>query len=84
MAEQNKSNLWLIIGAVVVVLAVVYWFMSSWTAPDQAAPVEPPAATAPATAPAAEPAADPTAGAVSVEPAAPAEPAPAEPAAPAN
>ena len=42
MAEQNKSNLWLIIGAVVVVLAVVYWFMSSGTAPDQAAPVEPP------------------------------------------
>ena len=79
MAEQNKSNLWLIIGAIVVVLAVVFWFMSSGTAPDEAAPVDPPAATAPETAPAA----DPTAGAVSVEPAAPAEPAPAEPAAPA-
>ena len=80
MAEQNKSNLGLIIGAIVVVLAVVYWFMSSGTAPDEAAPVDAPAATAPETAPAA----DPTAGAVSVEPAAPAEPAPAEPAAPAN
>ena len=47
MADQNKSNLWLIIGAVLVVLAVVYWFMSSGTAPDQAAPVDMPEATAP-------------------------------------
>ncbi|HRM75818.1 MAG TPA: hypothetical protein PLI13_14100, partial [Paracoccus sp. (in: a-proteobacteria)] len=67
MAEQNKSNLGLIIGAVVVVLAIVYWFVSSGTAPDEAPVAETaPAATAPAPA-------DPTAGAVSVEPAAPAE-----------
>lgn len=51
MADQNKSNLWLIIGAVLVVLAVVYWFMSSGTAPDQAAPVDMPEATAPETGP---------------------------------
>ena len=49
MAEQNKSNLGLIIGAVVVVLAIVYWFVSSGTAPDEApAPDAAPAATAPA------------------------------------
>ena len=79
MAEQNKSNLWLIIGAVVVVLGIVWWFMSSGTAPDATAPAEPPAATVPAPA---EPAS--TDGAVSVEPAAPAATEPAEPAAPAE
>ncbi|MTH76528.1 hypothetical protein [Paracoccus aestuariivivens] len=75
MAEQNKSNLWLIIGAIVVVLAVIYWFMSGGT-PEPTAPAETGAVTTPAPAP--------TDGAVSVEPAAPATtepaPAPAEPA----
>jgi len=72
MAEQNKGNLWLIIGAIVVVLAVIYWYMSSGT-PEPTTPAEAPAATTPAPAPAD--------GAVSVEPAAPAtEPAPATPA----
>jgi len=74
MAEQNKSNLWLIAGVVVVVLVVIYWFVSSGTEP---------AATDPATDPAvsSEPApAD--GGAVSVEP--PADAAPADPAAPAQ
>ncbi|MTH62692.1 hypothetical protein [Paracoccus shanxieyensis] len=79
MAEQNKSNTWLIIGAIVVVLAVIYWFMSSGTTPEATAPAETGAATTMET-PAA-PADDP---AVSVEPAAPATPAPADPAAPAG
>ena len=49
MAEQNKSNLGLIIGAVVVVLAIVYWFVSSGTAPyEKPVASEPAAATAPA------------------------------------
>ncbi len=81
MAEQNKSNLWLIVGVVVVVLVVIYWFVSSGTEP---------AATEPATAPvvSSEPAPMDD-GAVSVEPpvdAAPVDPAahaPAEPEAPA-
>ncbi|KGJ03817.1 hypothetical protein SAMN04487972_11647 [Paracoccus halophilus] len=76
MAEQNKSNLWLIIGAVVVVLAVIYWFMSSGTAPDEPAETGAamPTETMPAD-PAADPAADAMDGAVSVEPAEPAAPA---------
>lgn len=71
MAEPNKSNMWLIIGAVVVVLAIIYWFMSGGT-PEPTAPVDTGAATTPA----------PVDDAVSVEPAAPAttDPAPAEPA----
>lgn len=77
MAEQNKSNLWLIIGAIVVVLAIVYWFMSAGTPPATAP--EPAVTTAPAPAG--------TDGAVSVEPATPATPAtpetPATPATPA-
>ncbi|WP_287886109.1 hypothetical protein [Paracoccus sp. (in: a-proteobacteria)] len=79
MAEQNKSNLWLIVG-VVVVLVVIYWFVSSGTEPTA---TEPPAAPAVSSEPA--PVDD---GAVSVEPpvdaapADPAAPAPAEPAAP--
>lgn len=68
MAEQNKSNLWLIIGAIVVVLAVVYWFMSAGTAPETTAPADTGAAVSTEPAPAA-PATD---GAVSVEPATPA------------
>lgn len=83
MAEQKKSNLWLIIGAIVVVLAVVYWFMSSRTGPETTTPAETGAAVSTEPAPAA-PATD---GAVSVEPATPApdaaaptEPAPVEPA----
>ncbi|MFT4014620.1 MAG: hypothetical protein QM682_14745 [Paracoccus sp. (in: a-proteobacteria)] len=71
MAEQNKSNLGLIIGAIVVVLAVVYWFMSSGSAPEPTAPA--PAVT---TEPAPAAPAGTTDGAVSVEPA-PATPAPA-------
>ena len=49
---------WALIGAVVVVLAIVYWFVSSGTAPDEK-PVasEPAAATAPAAPAATEPAA---------------------------
>ncbi|MDS9467139.1 hypothetical protein RGQ15_06075 [Paracoccus sp. MBLB3053] len=79
MAEQNKGNLWLIIGAVVVVLAVIYWYMSSGT-PEPTVPAETGAVTTPAPEPA------PTDGAVSVEPAAPAttEPAPADATPPAN
>ncbi|SMO37986.1 hypothetical protein [Paracoccus laeviglucosivorans] len=82
MAEQNKSNMWLIIGAIVVVLAVIYWFMSSGTAPEATAPADTGAATSTTTpAPASDPA-------VSVEPAQPATPEPAAPAggttAPAN
>ncbi|MGA0613523.1 hypothetical protein ACO2Q4_02100 [Paracoccus sp. KR1-242] len=76
MAEQNKSNLWLIIGAIVVVLAVIYWYMSGGT-PEPTAPADTGAATTPA--PAAETPA-PADGAVSVEPATPATPAPATPA----
>lgn len=68
MAEQNKSNLWLIIGAIVVVLAVVYWFMSSRTAPDATTPATTGAAVSTEPAPA-TPSTD---GAVSVEPATPA------------
>ncbi|MTH34911.1 hypothetical protein GL279_09900 [Paracoccus limosus] len=75
MAEQNKSNLWLIIGAIVVVLAIVYWFMSAGTPPATAP--EPATTSAPA-APAAG-----TDGAVSVEPAAPATPETTAPATPA-
>ncbi|WP_134678403.1 hypothetical protein [Paracoccus ravus] len=69
MAEQTKGNMWLIIGAIIVVLAVIYWFMSG------GAPEPTPAETGAVVAP--EPA--PTDGAVSVEPAAPAttDPAPA-------
>ena len=81
MAEQNKSNLWLIIGAIIVVLAVIYWYMSGSTEPT--APADNGAVTTPAPAS--------TDGAVSVEPAAPAtttpapaEPAPAAPATPAE
>ncbi|MCJ1898872.1 MULTISPECIES: hypothetical protein [Paracoccus] len=84
MAEQNKSNLWLIVGVVVVVLVVIYWFVSSGTEPT---------ATEPPTAPAvsSEPApvddgavsVEPPADAAPADPAAPAAPAPAEPATPA-
>ncbi len=74
MAEQNKSNLWLIIGAIVVVLAVVYWYMSAGTAPDTTPPADTGAISTPAPdAPATDD------GAVSVEPAAPATPDPAAP-----
>lgn len=73
MAEQNKSNLWLIVGVVVVVLVVIYWFVSSGTEPTA---TEPPTDPAVSSEPA--PVDD---GAISVEP--PAEPAaPADPAAP--
>ncbi|RDW14354.1 hypothetical protein [Paracoccus thiocyanatus] len=82
MAEQNKSNLWLIVGVVIVVLVVIYWFVSSGTEP---------AATQTDTAPAVSSDSAPLDdGAVSVEPpvdavpADPAAPAPAEPVAPAN
>ncbi len=82
MAEQNKSNLWLIVGVVVVVLVVIYWFVSSGTEPTA---TEPPTDPAVSSEPA--PVDD---GAISVEPptepAAPADPAapvPAEPATPA-